>query len=87
MVHLKDMFQVKRKAPVEEVVVTGSGAGGGTVAYGLANPGIHAALPGAAQVLHLSSLKPLRSFPILRRIRRSSSSHWRGAPRCIWPKR
>ena len=52
MVHLKDMFQVMKGAPVADVVVIGSGAGGGTVAHVLANLGINVTLLEAGPMLH-----------------------------------
>jgi choline dehydrogenase-like flavoprotein len=46
------MFQVQRSAPVADVVVIGSGAGGGTVTKVLTDLGIHVTLLEAGPMLH-----------------------------------
>ncbi|HTS76009.1 MAG TPA: GMC family oxidoreductase [Bryobacteraceae bacterium] len=46
------MFQVQRSAPIADVVVIGSGAGGGTVTKVLTDLGIHVTLLEAGPMLH-----------------------------------
>ena len=54
------MFQVTRSAPVYDVVIIGSGAGGGTVTKVLADMGINVALLEAGPMLH-----PEKDFKML----------------------
>ena len=46
------MFQIQRSAPVADVVIIGSGAGGGTATKVLVDLGLHVTLIEAGPMLH-----------------------------------
>jgi choline dehydrogenase-like flavoprotein len=50
--HSLGLFQIQRSAPVADVVIIGSGAGGGTVTKVLADMGMHVTLLEAGPILH-----------------------------------